>query len=603
MATGYLLPIGALFQGFSDQGVVASGYKINTYVGGSVSTPVTTYTDSTLTTPNANPLILGSNGRFQSLNVWVPSGTLVKLVMTDANNNVLTGGTIDNVPGVNDPSSVTVTQAQVGAALYPQIAAETAASVTPSNYAYPPGDIRRYGAVGDNTVDCTIAIQAAITVASQNLGPPVYIPQGTFKVISTLTVGAGKQVNIYGAGKFLSIIFATGFASDVPVINYNGSSGSRIDAIACRGFAIWSNNNLARGITATWVINSAFDDLYFYQLLNGWVGTSSFGNKFRNNNSFSITTNVYVLGLNCNNCFFEGTRASSCNGGIVANNIVDTLLIAGCDFEGITAGGAAVQLVAPTGTTISNVSILGCHFENINGTAILCSGVDANSTLGLTVKGNLITGGFAAIPNANAVNAIQLVRVNGFDISNNNITDWGTQDANAGGTQGNVLYLVATARNGVVENNTSLFGNGQTLTVKNLCDTTPDPSIRIGNNWTTVNGTNFTGYTSSYSNQNETTIAYSASMNIDSNTGAIFDITATNNTAFTINNPTNGTKGKRIWVKLRNTSGGALGAITWGGSTKVATASPANGFSRTWELTYDGTNWIQTGGAFADVPN
>jgi len=102
MATGYLIPIGPLYQAFSDQGVVGSGYKINTYVGGSVSTPVATYTDSTLGTPNSNPIVMGSNGRFQSVNCWVPSGALVKLVLTDAAGNIIVGGTIDNVAGVND---------------------------------------------------------------------------------------------------------------------------------------------------------------------------------------------------------------------------------------------------------------------------------------------------------------------------------------------------------------------------------------------------------------------------------------------------------------------------------------------------------------------
>lgn len=102
MATGYLIPIGALYQAFTDQGVVGSGFKINTYVGGSVSTPVTTYTDSTLGTPNSNPITMGSNGRFQSVNCWVPSGVLVKLVLTDANNVSIVGGTIDNLAGIND---------------------------------------------------------------------------------------------------------------------------------------------------------------------------------------------------------------------------------------------------------------------------------------------------------------------------------------------------------------------------------------------------------------------------------------------------------------------------------------------------------------------
>jgi len=102
MAVGYLLPIGALYQALSDQGVVGSGFKINTYLGGSVSTPVATYTDSTLGVLNSNPIAMGSNGRFQSVNCWVPTGTLVKLVLTDSNNVAIVGGTIDNVAGVND---------------------------------------------------------------------------------------------------------------------------------------------------------------------------------------------------------------------------------------------------------------------------------------------------------------------------------------------------------------------------------------------------------------------------------------------------------------------------------------------------------------------
>ena len=48
MATGYLLPVANSLQVFTDQGVIGSGYKIQTYVAGT-TTPVTTYTSSALT--------------------------------------------------------------------------------------------------------------------------------------------------------------------------------------------------------------------------------------------------------------------------------------------------------------------------------------------------------------------------------------------------------------------------------------------------------------------------------------------------------------------------------------------------------------------------
>lgn len=104
MSTGYLVPVGPLLQILTDQGVIGSGYKLNTYVGGSVSTPLTTYTDSTLGTPNSNPIVMGTNGRFQSVNIWVPAGTLTKIVLTDSTGTVITGGTVDNLQGINDIS-------------------------------------------------------------------------------------------------------------------------------------------------------------------------------------------------------------------------------------------------------------------------------------------------------------------------------------------------------------------------------------------------------------------------------------------------------------------------------------------------------------------
>jgi hypothetical protein len=442
----------------------------------------------------------------------------------------------------------------------------------------------------------------------------VWIPAGQFNISSTLNIASGKQVNIQGAGKFLSILYGTGFGSDVPVISYNGTGAgsASIDSIGCRGFAIWSNNNLARGITASWTTNSAFDDLYFYDCYNGWVGYTAFGNKFRNNNAYNITNASYILstyaGANagCSNSLFEGVRMVG-NVGCAVNTATDSLAFIGCDIEGIIGNGAGLALVPPTGCVVSNVVVMGSHIENINGTAIYCAGVDANSVTGLVVKGNIIKGGFGDSANPYAVNAIQLYHVNGFDISGNNFIDWGTDDATGGGTQGYACYYMSTASNGVIENNTSAqstIGGTVKRTVQNLCDVLPAASVRIANNWAPVNGTGYLGYTVNYTNSNEVTLPYSSTIAVDASTGGLFDITATNNTGFTISNPTNGFKGKTITFKIRNTSGGALGAVTWMSSFKMSTwTSPANAYSRSVTFCFDGTYWIQISQTGVDVPN
>lgn len=102
---GLLLNIANQVQFFTDQGVVLAGGKIYTYTAGT-STPVATYTDSTLVTPNANPIILNSAGRLPN-EIWIPAGTSVKLVFTDTSGNPI-GPTFDNVPGMNDVAAQTI---------------------------------------------------------------------------------------------------------------------------------------------------------------------------------------------------------------------------------------------------------------------------------------------------------------------------------------------------------------------------------------------------------------------------------------------------------------------------------------------------------------
>ena len=190
MATGYLLPISTILQFFTDQGVVLAGGKVYTYVAGT-TTPVATYTSSSLSVAQANPIILQSNGRMASP-VWVPGGVTVKMVLQDSNGNTISGGTIDNLQGINDPSYLTA--GGVGLALYPQTAAEIATSITPTYYQYPPYSWMRYGADATGVSDSTTAANNAFTAAAAAGNTQVITgyPGGLFKINGNLNIQTDK---------------------------------------------------------------------------------------------------------------------------------------------------------------------------------------------------------------------------------------------------------------------------------------------------------------------------------------------------------------------------------------------------------------------------
>lgn len=97
-----LAPISSsLPQFFTTAGAVLNGGKIYTYSAGT-TTPLSTYTDSTGNTANANPIILNSDGRPPN-EIWLTSGSAYKFLLQDSAGNTIK--TIDQIRGVNDVSA------------------------------------------------------------------------------------------------------------------------------------------------------------------------------------------------------------------------------------------------------------------------------------------------------------------------------------------------------------------------------------------------------------------------------------------------------------------------------------------------------------------
>ena len=84
-----------------------------------------------------------------------------------------------------------------------------------------PINIVDYGAVGDNSTDCTQAIQNAATAATTQ-GKALYIPSGTYKITNTIIIGGSVVTSVFGDSPQASIIknYGTNDALDLSQCNY-----------------------------------------------------------------------------------------------------------------------------------------------------------------------------------------------------------------------------------------------------------------------------------------------------------------------------------------------------------------------------------------------
>ena len=171
---------------FDTNAALVSGAKANFYIAGTLNRQ-NTYTDSALTTPHANPVVADGNGVFAP--IYLDATLNYKVDITDSLDSSLADYPVDNI-------TASLTATEVGTALWPTTTEETSAGVTPTNFAYESGNVKRYGAVGDEITDDTAAIQVALDFAFAGARGSIFIPDGTYIIYGTLTIPAG--VTLYG---------------------------------------------------------------------------------------------------------------------------------------------------------------------------------------------------------------------------------------------------------------------------------------------------------------------------------------------------------------------------------------------------------------------
>lgn len=107
-------------------------------------------------------------------------------------------------------TTTTLSQSIIAQLLNPQHPLEAAAGVTPTNYWYQPGDIRRYGAKVDGTTDDYAAVQQAFNIGQYSGGHVwgVYIPPGPGAAVSQ-SITMYPNTRVYGEGANCSFLFIT----------------------------------------------------------------------------------------------------------------------------------------------------------------------------------------------------------------------------------------------------------------------------------------------------------------------------------------------------------------------------------------------------------
>lgn len=165
-------------------GVVAPGAVLRFYQSGT-STPQAAYTDAALSNP-VTSLTADAAGVFAKWYLNPNASADYRYTLETAAGSVYWSE--DNI------SRLIGTQADIGAALFPRTSAEESAGVTPTNYAYRPGYVERYGSnVTPGITDMSSALAAAISQAAQG-GEPVRA-ETVLHIASSTTITTAVDFN------------------------------------------------------------------------------------------------------------------------------------------------------------------------------------------------------------------------------------------------------------------------------------------------------------------------------------------------------------------------------------------------------------------------
>lgn len=190
-------------------GAILPGSKLYFYTTGT-TTPLATYSDQALTTPNANPVVAGADGRFGP--IWLQAISYKVVLKTAADVTLVTR---DPVRGDIDTGLTALLAASSGSSLVGFLQAGTAAVArTAQAKMRDMVSVLDFGADPTGVADSTAAIAAALLAHDR-----IYFPTGTY--LCSINLSGKSSKTLTGAGRGSTIL--KNFNA-TPVLTFNNTS-------------------------------------------------------------------------------------------------------------------------------------------------------------------------------------------------------------------------------------------------------------------------------------------------------------------------------------------------------------------------------------------
>jgi hypothetical protein len=430
-------PTGVLFdspiaQPLSTVGQVQASAYLIFYLTGT-TTPANVYADGLLTTPLSQTpgapqpsCTANSAGQFNA--IYLNPATIYRVQLFNSSGSKL----FDIDPYV---AGATVTQSQVGQALWPTTAAETAATVTPTNFNFPELTLERYGGgVSASATTNAAALTSALAVITQKNGgtivcPAPGAPNGTYSFgansftlpENTIIQGSGAATEwlstLTGVNAFLT---TTGGRVQINDISLYGTSQGGYGVVLGA-----SGTNSNRVIMKNVIMNYWNYALYIYGTIWSSFRNCEFGSALGGTYSAPVITNNYGVAFNPGTganysaqvSFYDCTVSNNAQAGVTSTN---TALI--------TANNINWYNINVQNNCVSNTHVDGTH----NGAAYqffmgLCDGFIIDGFYSEYLLGGSTSGGAGQSPCALSIYGLGYgsIRDLYIDICYNGITDAG----------------------------------------------------------------------------------------------------------------------------------------------------------------------------------